>query len=227
MLRFSLFSKTGNLITEKSINVPFHSTNSQCLSVHSTYNNFKRSLGRIWGHPTYTVADNDILIKELIEWKNSNPVIAAEHGKAITEFVKTNGMVRNTTVFFEKHWMYKGLLWNLPMLYVDYTNYVYCEDLMVVLMIGAMLHMLVTLPVLFDKTVDIANARKNMKNTMDTNKIMNQNTKTSINETIVNDRIAAIEISRKNLKNIIETSKPNKPNKPNKQTKKDNPINMA
>jgi len=180
MLKLSSFSKNKKSVKSiKSVVTQQY----DFPNVHTIHNNFKSGIGKFLGIPTYTIADNESFIKELVEWKNSDREIEKKYEKSITEFIEMNNVHQKTTVFFEKHWKYRMCTIGLPLLYVDYKymnsgtyfKYSSWSDIIGFGIVCMNLCSLVALPIPETQTLTyVAMTKRTLKNVMESNKIINQ-----------------------------------------------------
>lgn len=171
MFRISLLAKNGTLLTEKTLRMPsFERLRSSSFSLHKLHNQFKRCVGKILGSNTYTIADNDELIKELIMGSKNGLCIS---DKDITNFIEINNAHKKTTVFFEKHWKYRFMIANLPLFYLDYrVSQCYIPEL---LAFSLLLHIPTFYCLPMDEgqnLTEVARARRVLQRKINTEKIM-------------------------------------------------------
>lgn len=130
MIKISVFSKSGNLLKEKTLKTPIIFSikpNLLCNekktipNIHDLHNCFKKYIGKIFGVSTYTIADNDILVKELLEWENNSN---ANRRDDIITFWEMNNLEKKTTVLFNDHSIYICFLSCLQMSWFYYQCYV-------------------------------------------------------------------------------------------------------
>lgn len=184
MLKLCLTAKSGKSLIDKTFLIPTLSAPYLC-NLHALHNNFKSNIGKILGSPTHTIEENDIFIKELIEWKNNDDHVVFNFDKKIKSFIEANGNHQKTTVFFEKHWKYRFVLINLPLICYDYHLYhlTYPDEIALIIMVIAHLCSLASLPFGEGKSLtEVASLRKELKSEMDTYKIININKKKSTND---------------------------------------------
>lgn len=218
MIKFCLSSKSGKVITDKSLylpslpSMPSFSIQSQTYNLHQFHNTVKISIGKILGVPTHTIEENDQLISELIKWKNSDPQINQNLGKKIQRFVEANNNHLKTTVFFENHWKYRFALINLSLLYIDYKYVLSAENYIVDILIGGMvvIHLFTLFAIPFGDGMslsEVSKQRKTLKNEIDAYKILGK--QPNNDQVVIDEQCDSIkQNNKKNKKNkMIPTIK--------------------
>lgn len=139
-------------------------------SFHSVHDSIKRKLGDIWGVKTYSIADNNKFIDRLKSWRESATSLSKDHEKDIVKFIEANFVHKETTVFFDKHWRYRMMVWNLPLFMIDIL---YMNEYTFSFLMYAHLLTILASPCGFDKTlVNLESLRRKLASQMEVDRAL-------------------------------------------------------